>query len=37
MYSRNAKTTNEQTRPQVITNQTDQRWTFGTLERPWNV
>jgi hypothetical protein len=24
-------------RPQVITNQTDHRWTFVTLERPWNI
>ena len=24
-------------RPQVITNQTDHRWTTGTLERPWNI
>ena len=24
-------------RPQVITNQTDHRWTFGTPERPWNI
>ena len=24
-------------RPQVITNQTDHRWRFGTLERPWNI
>jgi hypothetical protein len=23
------------TNPQVITNQTDHRWRFGTLERPW--
>ena len=31
MYSRNTKTT------EVITNQTDDRWTFGTLERSWNI
>ena len=24
-------------RPQVITNQTDHRWAFGTLERPWTI
>ena len=24
-------------RPQVITNQTEHRWTFGTFERPWNI
>ena len=24
-------------RPQIITNQTDHRWTFGTLEKPWNI
>jgi len=24
-------------RSQVITNHTDYRWTFGTLERPWNI
>jgi hypothetical protein len=24
-------------RPQVIPNQTDHRWTFGTIERPWNI
>jgi hypothetical protein len=24
-------------RPQVITNRTDNRWTFGTLERLWNI
>ena len=24
-------------RPQVITNQTDHRWTFGTPERPWTI
>jgi hypothetical protein len=24
-------------RPQVITNQTDHMWTFGTIERPWNI
>ena len=24
-------------RPQVITNQTDHRWTFVTVERPWNI
>ena len=24
-------------RPQVIANQTDHRWTFVTLERPWNI
>ena len=35
MYSRNTKTTNEPT--QVITNQTNHRWTFRRIERPWNI
>jgi len=35
IYSRNTKTTNDRT--QVNTNQTDHRWTFGTLERPWTI